>query len=280
MITPAGGSVGGLIMTSVGGIVGGRMITPFPEAARNPTAPVRTVRAKPHTAIHLFINPSEREIRSRGVYVRFRAIPRKYLRGVCPNGTHPSLGIGQSRFPNLSTGKIELGIESGQCYQRTIAANRLGSFTSGRFSGLSGFPGHQDRVSRNNRFAAIPTSPDCFRNLQGLHPQQVTTTRGRKSGRKSRTKIPRELSVSWRADGPSSISRVREVSVSGIFVSTDKPPKKGSRIQLLFSLPAGEVRVDGVVRHTRAGRGMGVEFTRVAKGDYARMREVIRRWKG
>jgi hypothetical protein len=140
MITPAGASVGGLIMTSVGGIFGGRMITPFPEAARNPTAPVRTVRAKPHTAIHLFINPSEREIRSRGVYVRFRAIPRKYLRGVCPNGTHPSLGIGQSRFPKLSTDKIELGIESGQCYQRTIAANRLGSSTSDGCSGLSGFP--------------------------------------------------------------------------------------------------------------------------------------------
>ena len=56
MITP-GGSVGGLIITP-GGNVGGLMITPLPVAARKTTALVSTVSAKPHTAIHLFIDPS------------------------------------------------------------------------------------------------------------------------------------------------------------------------------------------------------------------------------
>jgi hypothetical protein len=93
-----------------------------------------------------------------------------------------------------------------------------------------------------------------------------------------KAKVSEPLSVTWRSDGPSRVSIVRDLSISGIFVCTERPLKRGARIQLLFSLPGGGVRVDGVVRHTLPGQGMGVEFTYVARRDYTRMREVIRRW--
>jgi len=102
-------------------------------------------------------------------------------------------------------------------------------------------------------------------------------TRGRENRRSKRIEIPKGLWVAWRTDGSSSGSRVRDLSIGGIFISTETPLSNGSRIQLLFSLPEGEVRVEGVVRYATAGKGMGVEFTHMQTADHARLREMIRR---
>jgi hypothetical protein len=96
---------GGGIKTSEPGD-GGGMNTPFTVAARKATALVRTVRAKPQTRTNLFIDPSEREIRSRRVYLRFRAIQRKYFLVVCPKGTHtPPLVKARAVFLNCPRAK-------------------------------------------------------------------------------------------------------------------------------------------------------------------------------
>ena len=72
-------------------------------------------------------------------------------------------------------------------------------------------------------------------------------------------------------------TRVRDLSAGGVFISTNAPLSKGSPIQLLFSLPEGEMRIEGIVRYSNAGRGMGVEFAQMGVADRARLQELIRR---
>jgi len=85
--------------------------------------------------------------------------------------------------------------------------------------------------------------------------------------------------VSWQPAGAnaSNVSRVRDLSIGGVFVSTQAPAPVGTTVKLLFALPEGEVRVEGVVRYADSKKGMGVEFTRMGTGDGARFRELLRR---
>jgi len=73
------------------------------------------------------------------------------------------------------------------------------------------------------------------------------------------------------------VSRVRDLSAGGVFVSTATPAPVGTTVKLLFALPEGEVRVEGTVRYADATKGMGVEFTRMGTADGARYRELLRR---
>jgi uncharacterized protein (TIGR02266 family) len=100
---------------------------------------------------------------------------------------------------------------------------------------------------------------------------------GRENRRTPRVEVSKGVWVAWRTDGSPSVSRVRDLSAGGAFISTNAPLAQGSAIQLLFSLPEGEVRIEGVVRYSNSGKGMGVEFTRMGVADRARLQELIRR---
>jgi len=105
----------------------------------------------------------------------------------------------------------------------------------------------------------------------------MTSTRTRENRRNPRTEVSKGIWVSWQAKGPSTVSRVRDLSIGGVFVSTTAPPAIGTVVKLLFALPEGEVRVEGIVRYADSKKGMGVEFTRMGTGDGARFRELLRR---
>jgi hypothetical protein len=78
------------------------------------------------------------------------------------------------------------------------------------------------------------------------------------------------MMVAWEHFGIRTVSRVRVLAVGGIFITTPKPPPEGDTIRLLFEVPGGDVRARAVVRDSKAGKGMGVEFT--AMGQEARAR--------
>ncbi len=100
---------------------------------------------------------------------------------------------------------------------------------------------------------------------------------GRENRRAPRVEVSRGIWVAWRAEGSPSVSRVRDLSVGGVFVSTTTPLPNGTPIHLLFSLPEGEIRVEGSVRYSEAEKGMGVEFEQMGTADRARLQELIRR---
>ena len=105
----------------------------------------------------------------------------------------------------------------------------------------------------------------------------MTRTQGRENRRSARIAVSKGMWVSWQADGPRNVSRVRDLSLGGVFISTDDPLPVGSTLQLLFALPEGEMRIHGIVRYTEGEKGMGVEFTKMGAADRARLQELMRR---
>jgi hypothetical protein len=72
---------------------------------------------------------------------------------------------------------------------------------------------------------------------------------------------------------------VRDVSAGGVFIATTVAVRVGAKLELLFSLPEGETRVQGIVRYADPAKGFGVEFMRMGAGDRARLQELLRRLK-
>lgn len=105
----------------------------------------------------------------------------------------------------------------------------------------------------------------------------MTRNRSKENRRSARIAVPRGMWVSWHSSGPRNVSRVRDLSAGGVFISTTTPVPVGTVVQMLFALPEGEMRMDGVVRYADADRGIGVEFTRMGAADRARLHELLRR---
>ncbi|HXA56783.1 MAG TPA: PilZ domain-containing protein [Candidatus Acidoferrum sp.] len=105
----------------------------------------------------------------------------------------------------------------------------------------------------------------------------TTKRQGQENRRTPRVETAKGLWVAWRTDGSPSVCRVRDLSLGGVFIATRTPLGQGSAIKLLFSLPEGEMRIEGTVRYSNKNQGMGVEFTQMAAADRARLRELIRR---
>lgn len=118
----------------------------------------------------------------------------------------------------------------------------------------------------------IPAAVDS-----GRYHAMITKRRERENRRSPRVEVSKGVWVAWRTDGSPSVSRVRDLSAGGVFISTNSPLSQGASVQLLFSLPEGEVRVEGIVRYAQKGSGMGVEFVRMGMADRARLQELIRR---
>lgn len=84
--------------------------------------------------------------------------------------------------------------------------------------------------------------------------------------------------VAWQQPkGSRNVSRVRDVSAGGVFISTTVDVPVGSTLEMLFALPEGETRVNGIVRYADSAKGIGVEFTEMGAGDRARLQELLRR---
>jgi tetratricopeptide (TPR) repeat protein len=93
-----------------------------------------------------------------------------------------------------------------------------------------------------------------------------------------RHKAPKGFFVGWRAAGQRMVSRAETIGMGGLFLHTPKPPSKGSIIELLFDLKAGEVRARAVVRSHRPGKGMGVQFVEMQPADRARLNQFLSKY--
>jgi hypothetical protein len=107
----------------------------------------------------------------------------------------------------------------------------------------------------------------------------MTRPGGKENRRTARVAVSRGLWVAWQADGPRHVSRVRDLSAGGVFIQTNVAVPIGSELELLFALPEGETRVDGIVRYVDGTNGIGVEFTTMGSGDRARVDQLLRRLK-
>ncbi len=75
-----------------------------------------------------------------------------------------------------------------------------------------------------------------------------------------RIPTPTGLWASCKLDDRRTTLRVQDFSVSGALLVTEEAIPVGTRLELLFSVPVGEIRALAVVRSFTQGRGIGVEF--------------------
>ncbi len=85
--------------------------------------------------------------------------------------------------------------------------------------------------------------------------------------------------VDWCCFGLEDISRVRNLSLDGLFVETPKSRSLDSTVKLEFLVQEGQIRADAVVKRAEPGRGLAMKFTAVTEEDRLRLGALINRFR-
>ena len=93
----------------------------------------------------------------------------------------------------------------------------------------------------------------------------------------SRFDTPDGVWVCWRCGGNEDISRVSDLSVGGLFLSTPIPQAVGLKAHLDFLVQEGNIRVQAEVRHLIPSGGLGLKFTAINDQDCPNLVALIRR---
>jgi len=95
--------------------------------------------------------------------------------------------------------------------------------------------------------------------------------------RYQRISLPKGMFVAWYGGGDHQTSRVRTLGMGGVFIDSFNPPPVGSKMHLVFEVPGGSVRADGIVRSVLPRKGMGVEFTKLGPQDRILLDRLLKR---
>jgi PilZ domain len=85
----------------------------------------------------------------------------------------------------------------------------------------------------------------------------------RETRRHQRIALPQGMSVTWYGGGQQQVSRVKTLSMGGLFLCGSNTLRVGTDLTLVFEVPGGMVLANAVVRNIVPGEGMGVEFTKM-----------------
>jgi len=89
--------------------------------------------------------------------------------------------------------------------------------------------------------------------------------------------LPQGMFVAWYGGGDQQISRAQTLGMGGAFLATANPPVVGTTLRLVFEVPGGSVRADGIVRNVSSGRGMGIEFVKMGPQDRILLDRLLKR---
>lgn len=95
--------------------------------------------------------------------------------------------------------------------------------------------------------------------------------------RYQRISLPQGMFVAWYGGSDHQTSRVQTLGMGGVFIASLNPPPVGSKMRLVFEVPGGSVRADGIVRSVLPGKGMGVEFTKLGPQDRILLDRLLKR---
>ena len=82
--------------------------------------------------------------------------------------------------------------------------------------------------------------------------------------------------VRCRFNGREERSRVRDLSLGGLFVETAKPTAVGASVKLYFLVQEGQIGAEAVVRHVKSG-GLGLKLSAMGDEDQKRLKALITR---
>jgi hypothetical protein len=92
-----------------------------------------------------------------------------------------------------------------------------------------------------------------------------------------RVETPEGVWAIWRCGRTEDTSRVRDLSVGGLFIETRKVCPVGATVELHFLVQDGEVRASATVRYVRDGSGLGLQFETVRNEDQTRFATMVKR---
>ena len=92
-----------------------------------------------------------------------------------------------------------------------------------------------------------------------------------------RVETPEGVWVYWRCHGRDDTSRVRDLSLGGLFVETPTPREMGSTAEVDFLVQEGKIRAEAVVRHVEKSRGLGLKFTAIGNGGRPHLAALMNR---
>jgi hypothetical protein len=93
----------------------------------------------------------------------------------------------------------------------------------------------------------------------------------------SRIEAHDDVWVYWECNGRADVSRVRDVSLGGVFIKTPKTIPEATSADVYFLVEEGQIRADAVVRHTKPNTGLGLKFLAVNERDRARLAALVTR---
>ena len=95
--------------------------------------------------------------------------------------------------------------------------------------------------------------------------------------RYERISLPKGMFVTWYGGGQQQVSRVKTLSMGGVFLCGSITLRVGSDLTLVFEVPGGMILAEAAVRNIVPGEGMGVEFTKMNPQSRALLEELLMR---
>ena len=93
-----------------------------------------------------------------------------------------------------------------------------------------------------------------------------------------RVETPNGVWAFWRCGRTVDTSRVRDLSVGGLFVETLKVCPVDATVELHFLVEDGEITANATVQYVNAGSGLGLQFKTVRSEDHERFATMIKRF--
>src|SRR5881296_47923 len=93
----------------------------------------------------------------------------------------------------------------------------------------------------------------------------------------SRVPAPSDVWVYWRCHGREDVSRVRDMSMGGLFIETSETKEEGFLARLDFLLQEGQFRAYSELRHASSGIGLWLKFTALSEQDRPKLAALLTR---
>jgi PilZ domain len=105
----------------------------------------------------------------------------------------------------------------------------------------------------------------------------MPVTTGPSRRRTSRILITNELWVYWESTNGRDVSRVKDLSPSGLFIETRARKREGDLLSVHFLVQEGQIRAEAVVKHAALGRGLGMKINSIPTADAPHLHRLLMR---
>jgi len=105
----------------------------------------------------------------------------------------------------------------------------------------------------------------------------MPVTTGPSRRRMSRISISNDLWVYWESNNGRDVSRVKDLSPSGLFIETRARKREGDLLNLHFLVQEGQIRAEAIVKHASSGRGLGMKINSIPTADAPHLHRLLMR---